>query len=93
MQFTWDTKKNEANKQKHRVSFEAATFVFSDPFTISLVDERFDDERWISIGKAGNRILYVAHTVGTDDHEEVIHIISAREAVSQERRFYHSHER
>lgn len=89
MRFEWDENKNKANKKKHGVSFEAATFVFSDPIALSKIDDRYDEERWNTIGKAGNRILFVAHTVREEDHEEIIRIISAREATAAERRVRH----
>jgi uncharacterized DUF497 family protein len=92
MPFEWDEEKNEANKRKHQVSFEAATFVFGDPLALSLIDRRYDDERWVTLGRSGNRILYVAHLVYEDEDEEIIRIISAREATAHERRRYLSNE-
>lgn len=35
MRFEWDEAKNDANKRKHGVSFEAASTVFDDPNEIS----------------------------------------------------------
>lgn len=90
MRFEWDPDKNLANKKKHGVSFEAATFVFDDATALSRVDDRYDDGRWFTIGRVGNRIVYVAHRVEEDDdEEEIIRIISAREATSRERKRYH----
>ena len=88
MQFIWHPGKAEANRKKHRVSFEAAQLVFDDPHAVSKLDVRFDDERWATIGRSGARILFVAHLVIEENNEETIRIISAREATREERRIY-----
>ena len=88
MQFDWDLRKADTNRQKHRVSFEAAELVFEDPQAVSKLDVRFEDERWATIGRSGVRILFVAHLVIETNDEETIRIISAREATREERRIY-----
>ena len=35
MQFDWDDEKNGANLAKHGVSFELASYVFDDPYTLA----------------------------------------------------------
>lgn len=90
MIFEWDEHKARSNKAKHGVSFEAATFVFLDLRAITVLDHRYDEERWITIGKAGNRVLTVAHSIYEDEHEEIIRIISARDATPAERRRYYA---
>ena len=51
--FSWDEAKNRSNQKKHGVSFEAATFVFDDPFQISRVERILEgEERWHTIGRA-----------------------------------------
>lgn len=42
--FEWDEEKNRLNKQKHKVSFETAARVFSDPFFVECPDETHSDE-------------------------------------------------
>lgn len=91
MKFLWDENKNITNKEKHGVSFEQAREVFSDPFQLSILDERFSyfEERWITVGTTHEQhILVVAHLYFDDDGDEVIRIISARNATSHERRQY-----
>ena len=90
MKIVWDENKNRINQQKHRVSFETAQHVFSDPLHVSRLDriER-GEERWQTIGLAhGVVLLLVAHTYTADDGEETIRIISARKADPMERRIY-----
>lgn len=62
--FEWDDEKARINKQKHKVSFETAAYVFDDPFYIT-VQDRFEngEYRWQTIGKLYNGVvLLVAHT-------------------------------
>ena len=42
MRFEWDESKNEANQQKHGVTFEFAALVFDDPNCLITL-ERIDD--------------------------------------------------
>ncbi len=91
MQIEWDENKNSVNQKKHGVSFEVAREIFDDPFHISRLDYRFNyfEERWITIGSVkNNAIIIVANLFFSDDGEEIIRIISAREANSKERRIY-----
>lgn len=77
--------------RKHHVSFEEAREVFNDPLHIALLDERFTylEERWITMGQTANRrLVVVANLCFDDDGEEVIRIISAREATRYEQRQY-----
>ncbi len=89
MRFEWDERKSQSNRRKHGISFEAATFVFDDPMHVTEQDRDVDgEERWQTIGIAeGVLLLLVAHTV-EDEEEEVVRIISVREATAPERRRY-----
>ncbi|WFE68747.1 BrnT family toxin [Thiomicrospira sp. R3] len=94
MNFEWDENKNQQNIIKHGVSFELAQQVFLDPFHVALLDKRFSyfEERWITLGATQNRkILVVANLFMTDDGEELIRIISAREANNKELAIYENH--
>ena len=90
--FEWDGLKAISNKRKHRVSFESAATIFLDPFALTIYDKNHshDEDRWITMGLAGNNtILVVVHTYkeGEDD-SAVIRIISARKATKNELRHY-----
>lgn len=88
MFFEWDTKKAASNELKHGVSFEEAREVFDDPLHLSILDARFSyfEERWITLGQSQKRrLLVVAHMYFDANEEEIIRIISAREATSNER--------
>lgn len=91
MQFEWDESKNKLNQRKHGVSFEEAKMVFDDPFQLSKLDHRFNycEERWITTGATQHgHILVVANLFFTDNGEEIIRIISARHADTNEVKNY-----
>lgn len=51
VEYSWDERKNRANRKKHGVSFEMASLVFDDPLHISVQDREVDGEaRWQTIG-------------------------------------------
>jgi uncharacterized DUF497 family protein len=77
--------------EKHSISFEEAIEVFDDALQISRLDHKFNyfEERWITLGATKKeKILVVANLFFTDDGEEIIRIISARKANSNERKAY-----
>lgn len=92
VRFSWDERKNRANRRKHGVSFETATLAFADPFVIFGQDREVDGEaRWQAIGRVDEQILLlVAHTYEENESEEAIRIISARRAAAQEREAYYA---
>jgi uncharacterized DUF497 family protein len=91
--FAWDEAKNSVNRRKHGISFETAVRVFLDPLAVSYLDRIVDDEeRWHTIGSAGDiPLLLVVHTSDEGHGEEEIRIISARKASPRERALYSSH--
>lgn len=91
IQFEWDPEKDSLNQKKHGISFTEACEIFDDPLHISILDQRFSyfEERWISVGQTKKtHVLVVANLYFEDDGEEVIRIISAREANTHEREQY-----
>ena len=56
MKFEWDEDKNAINKEKHKISFETAAYVFDDPYYIEMFDfeHSVDEDRYIAIGKVGD---------------------------------------
>ena len=91
MKFEWDVEKEKTNIQKHGVSFEQASYVFSDPFALNKYDDEhsFLEERWIMLGKSLNElIIVVSHTFRRIDNIESTRIISARKATKKEQKIY-----
>ena len=93
MRFEWDSEKDRINQRKHGgIAFESAALVFDDPHVIFYKDRIVDDdERWHAIGAAEGAVLLVVHAYRMENdngEEEIIRIISAREANQRERRVY-----
>ena len=84
--FSWDEKKNAANKEKHGVSFEEAKYIFNDPNTIEIYDckHNMTEDRWKIIGMNGWGLFTVICT----EKDETIRIISARKADKKEEEVY-----
>ena len=91
MRWTWDPSKNEANIQKHRISFEDAELVFADPLFMTEADPYPGEERYRTTGMVNGVIVLVVHTLmNVDDapDAEAGRIISARKATRRERQDY-----
>ena len=87
--FDWDSSKNIININKHGISFKEAATVFSDINAIEIEDEKHsqDEDRFLIVGKSRKlRLLVVCHCYREND--EIIRIISARKAASEEIELY-----
>jgi uncharacterized DUF497 family protein len=87
--FTWDERKNLANRRKHGISFKEAQTVFYDENAIRYFDpdHSTDEDRFIMLGLSYRlRMLVVCHCFR--ESESIIRIISARKANRQEARAY-----
>jgi len=90
IKFEWDAKKASANEKKHGVSFDEARTVFFDE-NAKLIDDpdhSTDEERFVLLGLSSSlKLLLVCHCYRQDGN--VIRIISARKASTQESKQYH----
>lgn len=87
--FEWDRRKAASNLKRHGVSFEEARTVFFDDRALLIddPDEDHDEDRFVLLGLSQTaRTLVVCHCYRQQD--EVIRIISARQANKRERRDY-----
>jgi uncharacterized protein len=87
--FDWDGQKARVNERKHRVSFEEAQTVFYDKNARLRydTDHSVDEERYILLSINDMlRLLVVCHVC--IEEKEIIRIISARKATSQEHKQY-----
>lgn len=85
MAYQWNEDKAAANISKHGIDFADAVSVFSDDLAITIPDERFDEERFVTIGiDAFGRVLVVVYTLRSDE----IRLISARKATRLEQQQY-----
>lgn len=95
MKFEWDKEKEKEkiNILKHKISFEQAAYVFSDPYALNKYDKNHSENeaRWLLLGKSLKEVLLlVVHTFRTDDSIETVRIISARKATKFEQQVYRS---
>ena len=89
IKFDWDPSKAATNQKKHKVSFEEAKSAFYDERAklIDDPDHSADEERFILLGLSHLlRVVVVCHCYRGDDN--VIRIISARKATTQELKAY-----
>ena len=85
MTYEWDPQKASANLRKHKVDFADAVGVFQDPLAITVPDDRHEEARFVTMGMDFlGRLLVVAYTWRAEN----LRIISAREALPNERRQY-----
>lgn len=85
MVYQWNPDKAIANLRKHGIDFADAVSVFEDDLAITIPDNRFEEERFITIGiDAFGRVLLVVYTWREDE----IRLISARIATRKERKQY-----
>ena len=87
MKFEWDSQKAATNLRRHKVSFEEASTVLSDPMAATGIDpdHSIDEFRYITFGVSNSgRLLVVAHT----ERGKIIRIINTRRAIKGKRKIY-----
>ena len=87
LSFEWDEDKARANLGKHRVGFDEAGTVFTDPSSITIHDQDHssDEQRFIDIGSSEkDRVLVVVYT----ERGSNIRLVSCRKATPSERKLY-----
>jgi uncharacterized protein len=85
--FEWDDEKAKENKRKHKIDFEEAITVFSDPFSLTIEDpdHSIEETRYIDLGRSeSGQILLVSYT----ESGAKIRIISCRRASRSQGRRY-----
>jgi uncharacterized DUF497 family protein len=86
LNFEWDDRKARINLIKHRIAFEEAATAFGDPLSLTIHDPAHShgEERFVTIGESTKRrLIVIIHT-----NRDAIRIISARKAISRERKIY-----
>jgi len=87
-QFEWDEVKADTNWREHGVTFELASTVFLDANLLTVADMEHSEteERWFSIGLAGNGVAVAVVYLWSDADPAAITIrlISARRATHTE---------
>jgi uncharacterized DUF497 family protein len=87
MEYEWDENKAAANLSKHGVSFAEAKTVFDDPLYVDFYDpdHSYGEHRFILLGESvQGRLLLISYM----ERNNIIRLISAREATTSERKAY-----
>jgi uncharacterized protein len=85
MSYQWDPDKASINRINHGVDFADAVSVLEDDRAITVEDQRYEEERFITIGlDAIGQILVVVYTWRGNE----VRLISARKADRLERKQY-----
>lgn len=87
LSFEWNEEKAKTNVKKHGISFDEALTVFTDPFSVTILDpdHSMDEQRYVGVGSSEKgRVLVVVYT----ERGASIRIISCRKATPSERRLY-----
>ena len=88
MPFEWDPNKDKINREKHGISFDEVTELFTSgtDFLEIYDDENSDEEeRFIGIGPTASGFVVVVYS---EREDEVIRIVSARKATKKEIELY-----
>jgi uncharacterized DUF497 family protein len=85
--YEWDEEKAARNLEKHGISFADAATVFDDPLYVDFYDpdHSSDEQRYLVMGMSREGHLVI---VSYTERNDVIRLISAREATSAERKAY-----
>ncbi len=88
MKIEFDPAKDEANRDKHGISLQAASG-FDWDTALEREDDRFDygEVRYVAIGLIEARLYVMIFTDGLDD--DAVRVISLRPAEKHEARFYY----
>ncbi len=87
MIFEYDESKSKVNKLKHKINFDEAKELWTDPYSFELPSKNsIDEERYLVIGKI-NIKLYTAIITYRKDN---IRIISVRRSRQKEIELYES---
>ncbi len=87
MEFQWNEAKRKENLRKHGIDFVDTPEVFESPM-IARIDRRevYGEDRWIGIGYSQGRVVVICFT--ERNNGQTIRIISARKALSHERKAF-----
>ena len=82
MRFLWHEPKRQTNLKKPGLDFVDAKHIFKGPlFTFEDNRENYGEQRWITLGPLGTKVIVIVHT----ETEDAIRVISMREADNDEK--------
>lgn len=78
MDFEFDKNKSESNKEKHQIDFVDAQALWNDPDRIEIPAITSDEERYLIIGKIGEKVWSAVITY-RDNKTRIISVRRSRE--------------
>ena len=92
MLFTWDDEKEKINIRKHGIDFTIAASVFFDAYAdceVNSFDGATGEERFSITGWFAGKVMFIVYVERvTVNGNDIIRIISAREATRKEKMRY-----
>ena len=86
MEFEFDSNKSASNRKKHGIDFIEAQTLWEDPDRVVIPAKDLDENRFLLIGKIGERHWSVIYTI----RSERIRLISVRRSRKNEKEIYES---
>jgi uncharacterized DUF497 family protein len=84
MEFEFDPRKSQSNREKHGIDFVAAQAIWEDPALLEIPARTLDEPRWLVIGRIGRKHWSAVITL----RGQAIRLISVRRSRPEEIQLY-----
>jgi uncharacterized DUF497 family protein len=84
MEFEFDPRKSQSNREKHGSDFVAAQAIWEDPALLEIPARTLDEPRWLVIGRIGRKHWSAVITL----RGQAIRLISVRRSRPEEIQLY-----
>ena len=84
MEFEFDPRKSQSNREKHGIDFVAAQAIWEDPALLEIPARTLDEPRWLVIGRIGSKHWSAVITL----RGQAIRLISVRRSRPEEIQLY-----
>ena len=84
MEFEFDPRKSQSNREKHGIDFAAAQAIWEDPALLEIPARTLDEPRWLVIGRIGRKHWSAVITL----RGQAIRLISVRRSRPEEIQLY-----
>ena len=84
MEFEFDPRKSQSNREKHGIDFVAAQTIWEDPALLEFPARTLDEPRWLVIGRIGRKHWSAVITL----RGPAIRLISVRRSGPEEVQLY-----
>jgi uncharacterized protein len=82
VRWTWNGRKDAANRAKHGLPLSLGVAGLDDPMSVSVSDPHPDGDRWNTVCQVADVVLFVVHTWPDDEEDVEGRIISVRRDAS-----------